>query len=46
MKKKSIIGIIIGAVVGVISIVVAIITGHKLKNRKRLKDHPTKYKPI
>lgn len=46
MKKKSIIGIIIGAVVGVISIVVAIITGHKLKNREQLKDHPTKFKPI
>lgn len=46
MNKKSIIGIIVGALVGVASIVIAIITGHKVKKKKQLKDHPTKYKPL
>ncbi len=46
MKKKSVIGIIIGSVVGVVSIVVAVVTGHKVKKARQLKDHPTKYKPL
>lgn len=45
MNKKSIIGIIVGSAVGVASIVIAVITGHKVKKNK-LKDHPTKYKPL
>lgn len=46
VDKKSIIRIIVGALVGVISIVIAILTGHKVKRKKQLKDHPTKYKPL
>ena len=45
LTKKSIIGIIVGSVVGIAGIVVAILTGHK-KRTARLKDHPTKYKPL
>lgn len=46
MKKKSVIRIIIGSVVGIVSIVAAVLTGHKVKKRRQLKDHPTKYKPL
>lgn len=46
MNKKSIIGIIVGSVVGVASIVITIFNGKKVKKKNKLKNHPTKYKPL
>lgn len=46
MSKKSIIGIIVSSVIGIAGIVIAIVTGCKRKKKNKLKDHPTKYKPL
>ncbi|MGN0495755.1 MAG: hypothetical protein ACI4GW_05975 [Lachnospiraceae bacterium] len=46
LSKGSVVGIGIGSAVGVAGVVVAIVTGCKKKKLKKLKDHPTKYKPL
>lgn len=47
MSKKSIVGIIVGSVVGIAGVVVAIVSGVKGKKKGlKIKDHPTKYKPL
>ena len=45
-SKSSVVGIGVGTVVGIAGVVIAIVTGCKGKKNKRLKDHPTKYKPL
>ncbi len=46
LGKGSVVGISVGSVVGIAGIVIAIVTGKKRKKYKRLKEHPTKYKPL
>ncbi len=46
LGKGSVVGISVGSVVGIVGIVIAIVTGKKRKKYKRLKEHPTKYKPL